>query len=100
MAAITFDTLKFFETLRASGFDEPQAKGMAFAIQEVQKNNLDEQATKADIRDIKRDLADVESRLESKIEKLELRMTIRLGALIVGSMGLLFTALRFFPPMY
>ena len=49
---VTFDTLKFVETLKASGFDEPQAKGMAIAIQEVQKPNLDEIASKGDLREL------------------------------------------------
>ncbi|MBF0461079.1 MAG: DUF1640 domain-containing protein [Magnetococcales bacterium] len=48
-AAVAFDTLKFVETLQASGFDEPQAKGMAAAILEVQKSNLDTLATKHDL---------------------------------------------------
>ncbi|MBF0341943.1 MAG: DUF1640 domain-containing protein, partial [Magnetococcales bacterium] len=47
-----FDTLKFVETLKASGFDEPQAKGMAAAIQEVQKSNLEELATRGDLREL------------------------------------------------
>ncbi|WP_420903989.1 hypothetical protein [Candidatus Magnetaquiglobus chichijimensis] len=33
-AAVPFDALKFVATLQASGFDEPQAKGMAAAIRE------------------------------------------------------------------
>ncbi|MBF0183446.1 MAG: DUF1640 domain-containing protein [Magnetococcales bacterium] len=49
MTTITFDTLKFVETLRASGFDESQAKGMTAAIQEVQKANLDSLVTKHDL---------------------------------------------------
>lgn len=53
MTTITFDTLKFVETLKASGFDEPQAKGMAAAIQEVQKSNMDELATKGDLRELR-----------------------------------------------
>ncbi|MEO5327313.1 MAG: CCDC90 family protein [Magnetococcus sp. THC-1_WYH] len=49
MTAITFDTLKFVETLKASGFDDPQAKGMAAAIQETQKASLDALVTKHDM---------------------------------------------------
>ncbi|MBF0178587.1 MAG: DUF1640 domain-containing protein [Magnetococcales bacterium] len=71
MTAITFDTLKFVETLKASGFAEPQAKGMAVAIQEVQKANLDELATKGDLRELKlelkSDIREVESRLMGEI---------------------------------
>ncbi|MBF0263514.1 MAG: DUF1640 domain-containing protein [Magnetococcales bacterium] len=49
MTAVTFDTLKFVETLKASGFDDPQAKGMSAAIQEAQKANLDTLVTKHDL---------------------------------------------------
>ncbi|MBF0131681.1 MAG: DUF1640 domain-containing protein [Magnetococcales bacterium] len=48
MTTITFDTLKFVETLKASGFDDPQ-KGMAAAIQETQKASLDALVTKHDM---------------------------------------------------
>ncbi|MBF0293546.1 MAG: DUF1640 domain-containing protein [Magnetococcales bacterium] len=61
MTAITFDTLKFEETLKAAGFDEPQAKGMAAAIQEVQKANLEALVTEAklekELAPIRTDLA-------------------------------------------
>ncbi|MEO5341451.1 MAG: CCDC90 family protein [Magnetococcus sp. MYC-9] len=49
MTAVTFDTLKFVETLKASGFDESQARGMTVAIQDVQKANLDGLVTKHDL---------------------------------------------------
>ena len=60
-AAVAFDTLKFVETLKASGFDEPQAKGMAVAIQEVQKSSMDALVTEAklekELAPIRTDLA-------------------------------------------
>ncbi|MFZ3019010.1 MAG: hypothetical protein WA056_11200 [Gallionella sp.] len=33
MSTVTFDTLKFVETLKKSGFDEEKAKGIATAYQ-------------------------------------------------------------------
>ncbi|MBF0400889.1 MAG: DUF1640 domain-containing protein [Magnetococcales bacterium] len=71
MAVTTFDTLKFVETLKASGFDEPQAKGMAAAIQEVQNSNMDTLATKADLRE------------------LEYRIIIRLGSVMIAGFSAL-----------
>ncbi|MBF0613959.1 MAG: DUF1640 domain-containing protein [Magnetococcales bacterium] len=47
--AVTFDTLKFVETLKASGVADPQAKAMATAIQEAQQSNLSAQVTKHDL---------------------------------------------------
>lgn len=35
MSTVTFDTLKFVETLKKSGFDEEKAKGIAVAYQEA-----------------------------------------------------------------
>ena len=35
MSTVTFDTLKFVETLKKSGFDEAKAKGIAVAYQEA-----------------------------------------------------------------
>lgn len=77
MTAISFDTLKFVETLRSSGFAESQAKGMASAIQEVQKSSLDELATKRDI-----------DRLDARIDRLEIKLTGEM-ALIKWMLGLL-----------
>ena len=76
MTTITFDALKFVETLKESGFDEPQAKGMAVAIQEVQKSNLEELATKADIQGVKHDIQDV--RREIKELEVDIRGELRL----------------------
>ena len=69
MTVITFDTLKFVETLKESGFDEPQAKGMAVAIQEVQKTNLEALVTKGDLREL-------EIRLDARIDRLEARIDL------------------------
>ncbi|WP_130472748.1 DUF1640 domain-containing protein [Candidatus Magnetaquicoccus inordinatus] len=98
MIAITFDTLKFVETLKASGFDEPQAKGMATAILEVQKSNLDEVATKADIQDVKRDIKELELRITADMAKMHGELaTMRWGmAIIVG--GIIALVLKSFFP--
>ncbi|MBF0285260.1 MAG: DUF1640 domain-containing protein [Magnetococcales bacterium] len=70
--AITFDTLKFTRTLRDSGMPESQAEAVAKAFREAQGEA--ELATKADI-----------SRLEAKMESMELRLTIRLGGMIAAA---------------
>ena len=98
MTAITFDTLKFVETLKASGFDGAQAKGMAIAIQEAQKSNFDAVATKGDVTDLKRDIKDLDTKIDTKLKELEYRMTIRLGLMMVAVVGMFFAALRYFPP--
>ena len=86
MTTITFDTLKFVETLKASGFEEPQAKGMATAIQEVQKSNLDALATKTDILGVKHEIRELELRLSAEMAKIHGELAIlRWGmAVILG----------------
>ena len=75
MTTITFDTLKFVETLKASGFDESQAKGMTTAIQEVQKSNLDTLATKADLKEL-------ELRITGELAILRWGMAVIVGGII------------------
>ncbi len=84
MAAVSFDTLKFAETLKDSGFDETQAKGMANAIQEAQATHLEELATKADIREVKGEIEAVELRLNAQL----LLLKWMLGAIIAGVLSL------------
>ncbi len=49
MTTITFDTLKFVERLVNSGMPEKQAKALAQA--KINEANLEELATKSDLRD-------------------------------------------------
>ena len=98
MTILTFDTLKFVETLKESGFSEPQSRGMAVAIQEVQQASLADVATKADIRELKSDIRGLksdmqvlESNLKSDMQVLEsnLKSDIReLDARIMGEIRL------------
>lgn len=74
---VTFDTLKFVETLKASGFDEVQAKGMAAAIREVQDTHLDELTTK-------RDFKELDTKLDNRLKELELRMAAEIAPLKWG----------------
>ena len=71
MATTTFDTLAFVEELKASGFDDAQAKGMVGALKKVQDAHMQELTTKADLRE------------------LEYRMTIRLGGLMIAGFSAL-----------
>ena len=54
MSTITFDTLKFVDTLKAAGFDEQQAKALANAhIQSIEQSSL---VTKEDLTEAKLDM--------------------------------------------
>ncbi|MBF0428206.1 MAG: hypothetical protein HQL94_04730 [Magnetococcales bacterium] len=127
MHAITFDTLEFTEQLRAVGISDEHAKGHVKALVTVMKQTEDRIDERIDRRDkqseeqmsglvtrqdlketkdeLKRDIKDLDSKIEmNKIEfkrdikELEYRMTIQVGLMLVAVAGMLFTALRYFPP--
>jgi hypothetical protein len=79
MTAITFDTLKFVQTLRESGVDNKQAEAIAAAVRETHDS--------ADLA-TKRDLKELELQLNQSLKELELRLTLRLGALVVAAIGI------------
>lgn len=74
MSTITFDTLKFADTLKAAGVPstqaEAEARAVANAIGEI------DVATKRDIEDIRRDIL-----------ATELRLTIKLGVIVTVAIG-------------
>ena len=100
-ATIPFDTHAYVKKLQAAGFTEPQAEVQAQALAELVNEQL---ATKRDLKELevnlRRDLKELETilrrdmeamRLEWKrdMKELELRMTVKLGALIAGGVGLI-----------
>ena len=81
MTTLAFDTLKFAQTLRDKAkFTQEQSEGLAIAIADATSDQI---ATKADIRELKQDMREIEMRLESKIDSL------RIDGLkwIVGAVG-------------
>jgi hypothetical protein len=81
MATITFDTLKFANTLKDAGVPPAQAEAEAVALSEVLEVNLKELVTKDDLKYevelLRRDMRDMEQRL-----------IIKLGALMAFSIGI------------
>jgi len=87
--AVAFDTLKFVEKLEAGGFTHAQAKAAAEAFADATGQEL---ATK-------RDLKDVETRLEAKIETsaafLKVEILRWLVVTQVALAGFIFAAIKF-----
>ena len=71
MNILNFDTLKYAKRLKAAGMDPLLAEEQAAAMAEVLEINLQNLATKSDL------------------QLLEQRMVIKLGALMVISIGAL-----------
>lgn len=74
MAIIVLDTYQLISNLKSRGFTEEQARGVSEAIQQIDLSSI---STKSDLRE------------------LELRMTIKLGSLIIAGVAFL-AALKFF----
>lgn len=103
MDAVRFDTLRMARKLEAAGFSPGQAAGVSEAMAEALAGA--DVATKSDITGleakIERQGRDLETKIErlgmnfeTKLELLRRDMTIRLGAMIIGSTGILLTAIR------
>lgn len=86
MTAITFDTYAFVKHLTASGFSEQQAEALA---QEQLRLVEDKLATKQDLFTLRKNL-------EHDLKELEMRMIIKLGAMLVVAMSILATVMKVF----
>jgi len=113
MSTITFDTLKFVETLEGAGVDRKQASAFAAAVRD--SHETAELATKADLRELEvrmnarfeaidSKFEAIDARFEaintkfdvvnSKFETLEHKMTIKLGSLLVAGIVLIIAVLK------
>ena len=85
MAAIAFDTLKFANRLKQAGVPPQQAEAEAAAFAEVLEISLEELVTKEDLQltkeELRRDLKELEMRMNAKIDQLESKFNIKLDQL-------------------
>jgi hypothetical protein len=91
MAAITFDTLKYANRLKAAGAEPKVAEAEAEALAEVFGLNLNEVATRDDLKHMEERLNE---RLEARLLQLEQRMIIKLGGLMVVAIGAVATLVK------
>jgi hypothetical protein len=91
MAAITFDTLKYANRLKAAGAEPKVAEAEAEALAEVFELNLNEIATREDLKHMEERLNE---RLEARLLQLEQRMIIKLGGLMVVAIGAVATLVK------
>lgn len=83
MSTITFDTLHATHLLREAGFDEKQAESIVHVL-------FDAQA-----RLVTRDYFDLKMEFLGKdLQAQELRMTMKLGAMLVAAVGILVALLK------
>ena len=79
MAALFFDTHKAVKDLQEAGFDEAQAEAVVGTVGTAIIGNV---ATKQDIGDLR-------SEMKARMQAMELRITLRMGGLIVAGVGLI-----------
>ena len=91
MAAITFDTLKYANRLKAAGAESRIAEAEAEALAEVFELNLKEVATREDLKQMEERLNE---RLDTRLLQLEQRMIIKLGGLMVVAIGAVATLVK------
>ena len=119
MSRLAFDTHTFVKHLTRAGMDERQAEALVeFQVQLIN----DSLATKQDIEEVKRDIEEVKRdiealrlatgqsmealRLETKkdiaalktdMQKMELRLTLRLGSVIIAAVGVFAALIKLLP---
>ena len=82
-----FDTLRFSDRLKRSGFETPQAEGMARAIGDEVTTMVEHVVTKphldAAIGGVRSDLAGVDVRLSAKVDALAAQIRFIIAILVV-----------------
>lgn len=78
---IAFDSLAYVKKLRAVGVPEKQAEVQAEAFYKIVEERL---ATKQDILALIRDMKELETSIKRDNKELEMRLTIRLGAMMTA----------------
>ena len=91
----TFDSLGYAKRLRERGVPDDQAEAHAEAARDFIMAEL---VTKADLLAVRADLLamkqELQTELRTSIETQTLRLTIRLGAMLVVAIGVLATILK------
>lgn len=75
MGQVAFDTLQASEELQTAGLTSEQAKAISLVVRK--SHEVADVATKADIVEVKRDIADVRKDMEARFEKHEAQMQAR-----------------------
>ncbi|MFS1538528.1 MAG: DUF1640 domain-containing protein [Candidatus Phlomobacter fragariae] len=121
MGQVAFDTQEFVETLENAGLPKEQAKAISIAVRK--SHEVADVATKADIVEVNRNIADVRKDLsaeiadvrkdmaarfekneaqiadvrkdmENRFDKLGLQLTVRLGGMLILAIGALTAILK------
>jgi len=112
MVAVTFDTLKFVETLEQANMPRNQASAIAAAVQTSLAQTLAERdegfAGRNDVSGLRKetdskfdllrkDIAALEQRLDAKIDAQGNKLIIRLSGVLIAIISIVGMMIRFWP---
>ena len=92
MMAITFDTLAYSKRLRSAGVSEEVADIQAEALADVIDDHL---VKKKDIDDLEIRLDHRMEQLDTKIDKMGYRLSVRLGGMVTAAVVVLAAIVKF-----
>ncbi len=95
MTAITFDTLSTARRLREKGIPQEHAEAIADELRESVKLDLSHLSTREEANSFKSEFKADLALMRSEMREMEMRMTIRLGGMIVALGGALI-AVKYF----
>ena len=102
MASITFDTLKFVETLKAHGLPEEQAKGVAEAFREAQQeaDEITHQGNKGELHEtelrIGTKMAEMKMDLIQKMAEMKMDLIKWVTGALIAQAALIATLVKLF----
>ena len=85
MTTTTFDTLAYARRLRDAGVPEPQADAQAAALADAIGTGI---PTRQDIADVRRDLKELELRLDARLEAMKADLLKWVIGLFIAQVGL------------
>ena len=94
MSTINFDTLKAAKSLQDVGFEARQAEAVVVMVTHALSEGL---ATKDDVRELKAGLAALNVKIDSGLNDVTQKLTIRLGGIVIGAITLLEVLNRIVP---
>jgi len=97
MTTMTFDKLAYIDRLKAVGFTEPQARGMADGLDQALREEV---ATKSDIAALRNELNLLRVELKGEVSGLRSEMKadkidlLKWGVMLIAGQTAVFTALK------
>ncbi|MBF0141977.1 MAG: DUF1640 domain-containing protein [Magnetococcales bacterium] len=96
-AAVTFDTHAYIKELKAAGFTEEQAEVQSKALSSIFRANLDELATRRDLKELELSTKGDLRQLETKIAEVKAELINWMFGVAAGQAMFIIAILKMFP---